>query len=288
MREMTNGAADDPLRPEKARIIRVQSLQQGFKLFQVRFDDERLNREFDFKPGQFVMLSVVGVGEAPFGIASPPSRRGLLELCIHKAGRVTTALHRLRENAVIGIRGPYGNGYPVEAMRKCDLLLLAEGLYFVTLRPLIWSILDNRHAYGQITLLVAADSRAELPLRDELASLLEREDVDARLCPAPVVSRAEAGTARPAHLNLVDELWRLRLTGQDTYAVLAGEVGHFPPLWDHLLQRGLSKDRILFSLQRKMRCGIGKCGHCSIGYKQTCLDGPVFSYWDAQNLPEVI
>ncbi|MHB8926805.1 MAG: iron-sulfur cluster-binding protein [Bacillota bacterium] len=285
MKEPAAGVGADPLRPEKARIIRIQPLPQGFKLFQVRFDDEQLNREFDCRPGQFLMLSVVGVGEAPFAIASPPSRQGFLELCIHRAGRVTTALHRLKENAVIGIRGPYGNGYPIEAMQKSDVLLLAEGLYANALRPLLWYILDTRKDFGQVTLVMAVDSLPDLPLHDEFLSLLDREDITCRVCPSPAQARAGA----PSLIErVIAELRPQKVVGQNTYAVLAGEAGHFPPLWDHLLQRGISKDKILFSLQRKMRCGIGKCGHCSIGHKHTCLDGPIFSYWDAQNLPEVI
>ena len=288
MKEPFGGGRADPLRPSKARIIRARPLEQGFKLFQVRFDEEELNREFDFKPGQFIMLSVVGVGEAPFAITSPPTRRGFIELCVHRAGRVTTALHRLKENAVIGIRGPYGNGYPIEAMQKSDIILAAEGAYFLALRSLLWYIIDNRKDFGQVILVVAVDSLDDLPLGDELAVLLNREDVICRVSEPPTGT----GEGMPDPLDpmerIIHDLGPLRLVGRNTYAVLAGEPRHFPPLWDHLLQMGVSKDRILFSLQRKMRCGIGKCGHCSIGYKYTCLDGPIFSYWDAQNLPEVI
>lgn len=274
----------DPLRPNRAHIIHVQRLPMGFRLFQLRFEDEGLNRSFDFKPGQFLMLSVIGVGEAPFAIVSSPSRCGLIEICVHQAGRVTTALHGLRENSLVGVRGPYGNGYPVEVMRRNDVLLMSEGPWLVALRSMIFYILDNRRDFGQVSLVSTVDDLKELPCGDELSWLCEREDITCRIC-RPGTRGAEAGD----HIaSLIAGLRQVKFVAQGTYAVLAGEPKHLPPLWDHLLERGVSKDKILFSLQRKMRCGVGKCGHCSIGYKHTCLDGPIFSYWDAQNLPEVI
>jgi NAD(P)H-flavin reductase len=274
----------DPLQPNRAHVIRVQRLPLEINLFQLRFEDEELNLSFDFKPGQFLMLSVIGVGEAPFAIVSSPSRRGLIEIAVRQSGRVTTALHNLKENALIGIRGPYGNGYPIERMRRSDVLLLSEGPWFGALRSLRWYILDNRKDFGQVTLVATADDAKDLPFGDELSWLGDREDITCRVCrPAARDAEGQDHMAR-----LIAGLRQTKFVAQGTYAVLAGEPAHFPPLWDYLLERGVSKDKILFSLQRKMRCGIGKCGHCSIGYKYTCLDGPVFSYWDAQNLPEVI
>ena len=119
-------------------------------LFQLRFVDEALNERWRHRPGQFVELSVIGTGEVPISISSSPTRRGLLELCVRRVGRVTDALHRLPMNALVGVRGPYGNGFPIEAMEGHDLVIIAGGLGMAPLRSLLWYALDNREHFGNV------------------------------------------------------------------------------------------------------------------------------------------
>ncbi len=277
-------ARKDALQPYLARLIRVEPLAQDHHLFQFRFEDPRLNEEFSFKPGQFIMLSVLGVGEAPFSISSSPTRKGLIDLCVRRIGRVTTALYRLKEDSLVGIRGPYGNGFPIEKMAGNDLLLISGGLGMAPLRSLLWYAVDNRRFFGQIILMYGTRTPNDLLFRRELESLYGRTDLQTLL----IVERVN-GNEWKGEIGLLTDLFKfVEVDPRRTYAAVCGPPVMYKFVLRELVARNFSKDRILMSLERKMRCGVGKCGHCSIGYKYTCIDGPIFTYWDAMNLPEMV
>jgi NAD(P)H-flavin reductase len=253
-------------------------------LFQLRFVDEALNESWRHRPGQFVELSIIGTGEAPISICSSPTRRGFIELCVRRTGRVTNALYRLSMDSLVGVRGPYGNGFPIEEMRGQDLLIVAGGLGMAPLRSLLWYALDNRPQFGSVTLMYGARTPREMLFRDELSSLT---DVDA-LTTLLTVDRDPEGGWRH-HVGLLPELFKhADIDPRRTYAAVVGPPVVYKFVLRELLARNFSKDRILMSLERRMKCGVGKCGHCSVGYKYTCIHGPVFTYWDAINLPEVV
>jgi len=135
---------ENPFLPEPARIVRTYHLTDDVKFFQVRIADMEKALSFRYRIGQFAMVSVLGAGEAPFSISSTPSRPGLLEFCIRKTGIVTDALFGLKENDMIGIRGPYGNGFPVEQMKGKDILIIMGGLGAAPLRSVLLYCLDNQ------------------------------------------------------------------------------------------------------------------------------------------------
>ena len=275
---------ENPYLPHLARIARIHRMVPDNHLFQLRFVEEGLNETWRHRPGQFVELSVIGTGEAPISISSSPTRRGALELCIRRTGRVTNALYRLSVGDVVGIRGPYGNGFPVEEMAGNDLLIVAGGLGMAPLRSLLWYALDHRDRFGSVTLMYGARTPAEMLFREELASLTSVEGLTALL----TVDRDPEGTWKH-HTGLLPKLFdRVELDPKRTYAAVVGPPVVYTYVLRELLARRFAKDRILMSLERRMKCGIGKCGHCSIGYKYTCVHGPVFTYWDAINLPEVV
>jgi NAD(P)H-flavin reductase len=275
---------ENPYQPDLARISRIHRMVPDNHLFQLRFVEPRLVDMWTHRPGQFVELSVVGTGEAPISIASSPTRKGILDLCVRRAGRVTNALYGLPTNGLVGIRGPYGNGFPVEQMEGQDLLIVAGGLGMAPLRSLLWYALDNREKFGTITLMYGARTPGEMLFRDELVSLA---DVDA-LNTLLTVDRDPTGTWSH-HVGLLPELFKnVRLDPRRTYAAVVGPPVVYKFVLRELLDQRFSKDRILMSLERRMKCGIGKCGHCSVGYKYTCIHGPVFTYWDAINLPELV
>lgn len=270
--------------PHMARIIRTLPQITDHLMYQIRFEDPDLVDSFTYRPGQFVMLSVLGTGEAPFSISSSPSRPGVLELCIREVGRVTNALAALPPNARIGIRGPYGNGFPLESMKGNNLLLLAGGLGMVPLRSLLWYALDNRRHFKDVILMYGARNPEDVLFKFELLNLIDRADVKLLL----TVDQDTTGLWK-AHTGFVPQLFdHVELDPDNTYAAVCGPPIMFKFVLEKLLERNFSKDRILMSLERNMQCGVGKCGHCQIGYKYTCLDGPIFTYWDAINLPEVI
>ena len=270
--------------PYPARIIRTLPQISDHQLFQIRFDDEQKAKDFTYRPGQFVMLSVVGTGEAPFSISSTPTRPGIIELCVRRIGHVTDALFRLPPNALVGVRGPYGNGFPIEKLEGNNLLLVAGGLGMAPLRSLLWYALDNRAKFKTITLMYGAKNPDEMLFKYELLNLVDRADVNCLL----TVDKDESGMWK-ARIGVVTGLFDdLEIDPAQTHAAICGPDVMFRFVVRKLLDRNFSKDRILMSLERNMQCGVGKCGHCMIGYKYTCLDGPIFTYWDAINLPEMI
>jgi len=275
---------DNPYLPHMARITRIHRMVPDNYLFQMRFVDEGLVERWTHRPGQFVELSVVGTGEAPISISSSPTRRGILEFCIRRTGRTTNALYRLPTNALVGIRGPYGNGFPVEQMEGSDLLIVAGGLGMAPLRSLLWYALDRREKFGTVTLMYGARTPAHMLFRDELVSLANVEAINTLL----TVDADPAGTWAH-HIGLPPELFKkVDLDPARTYAAVVGPPVFYKFILRELLERNFAKNRILMSLERRMKCGVGKCGHCSVGYKYTCIHGPVFTYWDAINLPEIV
>lgn len=281
--------AENHYLPLTARIVRRVPAVDDNHVFLVRFDDPKIGDNFDYLPGQFMEISVLGTGECPISISSTPTRKGLLEFCVRRMGRTTNALYRLKDNDIIGIRGPFGNGFPVHEMEGANLLLIAGGLGMAPLRSLLNYALDKRHNYDRIILMYGTKYPEDILFRDELESLESREDID---CLLTVEQAYDLPDAKPwrGKIGMVTDLFKnvKDLDVENTYAVACGPPIFYRFVIQELLNRKFPKDKILMSLERRMECGIGKCGHCGIGYKYTCIDGPVFTYWDAINLPEMI
>jgi len=275
----------NPFLPEPARIIRTYQLTDDAKFFQVRLVDMDKALSFKYRPGQFAMISVQGTGEAPFCLSSTPSRPGLLEFCIRKAGAVTGALFKLKENSLIGLRGPYGNGFPVDDMMDKDIIIVLGGLGVAPLRSVLLYCLDNRNQFRKISVLYGAKRPAEMIFREEYLSLKERGDLDCHL----TVDRDDTGTWKE-NIGVVTTLFpRLKKVDPDaTYSLVCGPPVMYKYVIKELLKLGIPKNQILMTLERRMKCGIGKCGHCAIDYIYTCLDGPVFTYWDVLHMRELI
>jgi len=276
---------ENPYLSAPARIMRAASLLPDVRLYDIRFVDPELAERFTFRPGQFVMLSIVGVGEAPFSLPSSPTRKGSFQLAIRRAGVLTDYLfEHVREGDVIGIRGPLGNGFPVERFEGQDVLLVAGGLGMVPLRGLLNYVIDLRHKFERVTLLYGSRSPDQVLFSHELHSLARRGDAEVLLS----VDR-DLGLPWDGRTGVVTELLDdVDVDVPRTYAVACGPPVFYKFMLERLVKMGFGKDRIFISLERRMECGVGKCGHCSVGYTFTCLHGPVFSYWDAMNLPELI
>lgn len=280
----STSGADNIYQPFLARIVRILPQIKDHRLFQLRFEDSEMRQSFTYRPGQFVELSLIGTGEAPISISSSPTRPEVIDLCVRKIGRVTEALFRLPLNSLVGLRGPYGNGFPVAEMEKNNLLIIAGGLGMAPLRSLLWYALDNRSKFKEIILMLGAKISEEMLFKYELLSLLDRTDMKCLL----TVDKDEEGIW-PAQVGVVTKLFdAVEVDPEITYAAVCGPPIMYKFVLRKLLERNFPKDRILMSLERRMKCGVGKCGHCSIGYKYTCIDGPIFTYWDAINLPEMI
>jgi NAD(P)H-flavin reductase len=275
----------NPFTPEPARIIRTYPLTEDVKFFQVRFVDMERALQFKYKPGQFAMISILGAGEAPFSISSSPSRPGLLEFCIRKAGMVTNALFRLQENSLIGLRGPYGNGFPVEEMKGKDILIVVGGLGAAPLRSVLLYSLDNRDQFGHVAVLYGSKRPAEMLFQDEYFALKLRADLECHL----TVDADDTGKW-PERIGVVTTLFPYlhAVDPAQTYALVCGPPVMYKFVIKELIKLNIPKNQILMTLERRMKCGVGKCGHCAIDYIYTCLDGPVFTYWDVIHMRELI
>jgi len=275
---------DNPYLPQPCRIVASTRQTEDTMLFKVRFEDDRSSETFSHRPGQFVQVSVMGTGECPISIASSPTRHGTIDLCIRRAGRVTEAFHNLGQNAIFGMRGPYGNGYPIEVMEGNNLLIVAGGLGMAPLRSLLWYALDHRSRFSDVILMYGTKNQGDFLFKGELLSLMSRKDIKTLLA----VTEDSDGTWKGEVGFVTDLFEHAELDAASTYAAICGPPVMYRFVIQKLLEKGFSKGRILMSLERKMKCGIGKCVHCSVGFKYTCIDGPIFTYWDAINMRELI
>jgi sulfhydrogenase subunit gamma (sulfur reductase) len=275
----------NPYQPAPARIMRISEEIADTRLFDLRFEAPDLAERFQYNPGQFVQLSILGVGEAPFSLPSSPTRRGAFQLCIRRAGTFTNYLFdHVREGDLVGVRGPLGNGFPVDQFAGHDLLLVAGGLGMVPLRGLLQYLIDLRHRFGRVMLVYGSRTPDQVLFRNELTSMSRRGDAEITL-----TVDATAGQPWDGKVGVVTQLVdSLHVDVPKTFAVACGPPVFYQFLLERLVAAGFGKDRIFLSLERRMECGVGKCGHCAVGYTFTCLHGPVFSYWDALNLPELI
>jgi len=275
----------NPFLPEPARIVRLYPLTDDVRFFQIRIADMEKALSFKYCVGQFAMISILGAGEAPFSISSTPSRPGLLEFCIRQTGTVTNALFRLKENDLVGIRGPYGNGFPVEKMKGKDILIVMGGLGAAPLRSVLLYCLDNRDLFGRVILLHGAKRPAEMIFREEFFDLKKRDDLECCLA----VDEDDTGKW-PENIGVVTKLFPLieDIDPENTYSLVCGPPVMYKFVLKELVDLDIPKDQILMTLERRMKCGVGKCGHCAIDYIYTCLDGPVFTYWDVIHMKELI
>lgn len=235
------------------------------------------------RPGQFVEISVVGVGEAPFSVSSTPEDPGF-EFVIRKIGRVTKALHRLQPEDTVGVRGPLGTALPLDdRLKDKNILFMAGGLGLVPLRSSIRHVLQHREQYGEITICYGSRTPAERLFCNELEEWAGLEDV------AFLETVDKADATWKGHVGVLTELIpKVDIDPQQTVAILCGPPVMYKFVVMELHKRKLPSNSIYLSLERRMKCGLGKCGHCQINGVYTCLEGPVFNYADLEGTREAI
>ena len=272
---------NDVFLPNIARLVKVWNETPDTKTFAWRFRDLEDGKDFPFLPGQFLELSVFGHGEAPFCIASSPTRPGALETTVKRAGQLTDALHELGNGDEVGIRGPFGNGFNVEAARGKDVLFVGGGIGLPPLRSLIWTVLDERASFGKVTILYGARTPTDLVYKDELKEWGKRSDVEFH------VTVDSAGPSWTGNVGVVPVLFeKVTFHPESTLAYVCGPPIMIRFVVRDLLARGFKEEAVISTLERMMQCGIGKCNHCAIGHRYVCRDGPVFSYSQIRELVE--
>ena len=269
----------NPYRPWSARITSIIDVTATEKLFELRIIDERVREAFRHSPGQFVEVSIFGLGEAPVSISSSPSKQGFIELCVRKTGEVTEALHEMQCGDIVGLRGPFGRGFPFEDMKGHDILLVAGGLGVAPLRALINNIHDERSEFGKVTIIYGAKTPEELMFREQFEMWRHRNDFDLYLT---VDNPSEGWDGEVGVVTKPFE--RIEIDADNTFGALCGPPVMYPFVINEMRKKGISYDHIYVSFERHMKCGMGKCGHCQIGHQYVCIDGPVFNYWEATNI----
>ncbi len=256
--------------PRPARIVAVSDLSPREKLFRLELPG---GADLGHQPGQFVQVSLLGIGEAPISVCSSPTRSGYFELGVRAVGTLTYALHRLRPGDEIGIRGPFGRPFEVEKLAGQDLLLISGGCGMAPLRSLVQYCEDRSERFGHITLLYGAKSPLEQLFKEDLAAWQAAE----RFACAYTVDEAEGEGCYGGNVGLITALIPpLEVDPARTLAAVVGPPAMYRPVIAELGKKGLGEERIIVSLERQMRCGVGKCGHCTIEHLYCCTDGPVF------------
>jgi NAD(P)H-flavin reductase len=270
-------------RAHRARVLAVIPLTEHEKLFQIQIIDPKVRQNFHFEPGQFVMLDIPGSGEVAIGLASSNSNREFLELCIRKVGRVTGIIHRLEAGAIVGIRGPFGTYFPMRKMKDSNVLLVAGGLGFTTLRSSVYWVNEHRPDFKDVTVFYGAGSPDQLLFQYQFEEWRKIFNIDLRT----IVEQPDPDWDGP--VGLITELFDDKhIDAQSTYAIVCGPPVMFKFVCGYLSELGLPRQRMFVSLERRMHCGMGKCCRCNVGSTFTCLDGPVFDYWSVMNLQEAI
>jgi NAD(P)H-flavin reductase len=284
-----NVKANNPYVPFPVRIesIAIENDEKDLKTFRLLFCDKDDGMKFNHKCGQFAMLSVPGAGEIPIGIASSPLDNGYLEFTVKRypAGLATNALHDLGEGAIIGLRGPLGNAFPLEEFKGMSLVIIGGGFAFTTLRATIRYLLDPsvRMAYNDITIIYGARNPGELLYKEELKTWQARSDVKTHI----TVDKGDASWKGRVGLVPV-VLKEIAPSPQNAVSIVCGPPIMLKFTMQPLLDLGFTPETIITSLERKMSCGVGKCGRCNFGPKYVCKDGPVFTYAQIREFPESI
>lgn len=262
---------DDPMRPTLFRIARFT--HDTHDTFTVALEDPETGAGIGFRPGQFNMVYVYGVGEIPISISGDPQDRSAVIHTTRAVGTVTKAMRSMRKGDTLGLRGPYGVPWPVERARGRDVVIVAGGIGLAPLRPVLYHCLAHRHEMNKLVLLYGTRSPVDILYREELESWRSRFDLDVYV----TVDRGMEGWR--GNVGFVSTLiGKAPFDAGNTTAYLCGPEVMMRVCATELLNRGVPEPEVFISMERNMKCGIGFCGHCQLGPVFICKDGPVFPY----------
>ena len=278
---MKGSSKKDIYLPAPATITKSEPVTAQERYFAIRLDS---GKELGHMPGQFVEVSVPGIGEAPISVSSSPTQKGAFEMVVRRVGNVSGAMHRMERGAKVGIRGPFGTHFPVDgAMKGKDLLFICGGLGLVPVRSAIDYVFHHRKDYGRITILFGARTPAERLFTDAVETWKRQPDT-------LFVETVDRGDAQwKGNVGVITTLMpKVTINPVDTIAIVCG-----PPIMYKFVLMELGKmhvptENAYISLERHMKCGVGKCGHCQVNGLYACQDGPVFRYSDVGEVREAI
>jgi NAD(P)H-flavin reductase len=274
------GDLEDLYHPVMAEIKEVKRLTSMETFYRIELPG---GEDLGHEPGQFVELSIFGVGEAPFSVSSSPTLTGAFELGVRRAGMLTDVLLRQQPGTKVGIRGPFGHGFEIAKLTGKDLLIIAGGIGLVPMRSLINYVIDNREQFGKLIICYGSKSDQDLLFTDEIRRWEDDPGIDFHVT-------VDQGSAKwMGRTGVITTLLPgLALDLGNTVACICGPPVMYRFVLLALQSRGLPEENIYMSLERRMKCGVGKCGHCQINHSYVCQDGPVYHYPDIKSLQEAL
>lgn len=267
--------------PMPAVVERSYPLTDLDRMFEIRLGS---GKPLGHMPGQFVSVTVPGIGEAPISLCTAPDESDKFHLVVRKVGRVTAALHELPPGSPIGIRGPFGNHFPVDTeLPGKDLVIIVGGIGIVPIRSVIHYVLGHRADYGAINILYGARTPGDRLFLDEIEGWRAQEGVTYE----ETVDRGDEGWK--GNIGVITTLMPgVPVHPDNSRIIICGPPIMYKFVITGLEARGIPLEHIYVSLERRMRCGVGKCGHCQINRLYACIDGPVFNFADLTDLREAI
>jgi sulfhydrogenase subunit gamma (sulfur reductase) len=269
----------NPYLPQQAEVI--ERIQESDTLFTLRlkFSDELVQQEYSFEPGQFNMLSMHGVGEVPISIVSDPKDDHILDHTIRAVGRVTNGMSKLKQGDVLGIRGPFGRGWPLGEAEQKDVVVVTGGLGCAPVVSVINYVMNRRERFGSVNIVQGVKHSSDLIWKERYDQWREAPDTNV------LIAADAGGPLWPWHIGPVTGLFdQLDFEIDRTIVFMCGPEGMMRVVIKHMLELGLKERDLWLSMERNMQCAVGHCGHCQYGGKFVCKDGPVFCYDEIKNL----
>ena len=259
---------NNPYRPIEAEVLEVITETPSIKTIRLKPKEE-----ISFTTGQFIELTIPGVGEAPFTPSSKPAVKDIMDVTVMKVGKVTEKIHQLEKGDIVGLRGPFGQGYPLGEFKDKEILVVGGGCGFAPLRSLMYSLFDMRQEIKKLLFRGGCKTSQELVYKNETEQWAKRDDLDLKLT-------VDVGDSEwKGHVGLVTTILdNLDMDCQSGKACVCGPPIMMKFATKKLLEMGFKEENLYLSMEKNMSCGIGKCGHCRIGTYYACKDGPVFTY----------
>lgn len=268
------------MKPQQAKIAGIKDETDSIKTFTLRYADMKLQDEFSFTPGQFMMASIFGYGEMPISISSSPYHTESLDLTVANVGNASNAMHSLKKNDLVGLRGPFGNGYPIAKFRGKSIIFVAGGCGFAPLRSAVYAIAAKQEMFNDIYIFFGCKSQENMLFKQQLSEWGKMRNSHV------LISVDEPSPSWKGHTGVVTGLFHeVKLPLHESVVLMCGPsvMLHFALI--ELKKMGFKSTQFYASLERLMHCGIGKCAHCNIAGRQVCSDGPVFNGDELDKLP---
>jgi len=271
--------SDNVYIPKLSKILEIKEEVTGpraIRTFRTQFVEDN---GFSHKCGQCAMLSVFGKGESMISISSTPLVKDYLQFSILKTGRVTSALHEMQEGDVIGVRGPYGNNFPLEKWKGKNLIFIGGGIGLAPIWSVLQTALRKKSDYGKLSLFYGARTSSDIIYKEELEALKKEMTIHLSIDQEEEEWEEYVGFVP---LNVLDK----KPSPKNAVAITCGPPILIKFVIQNLEALGFKDDQIFTTVENKMKCGIGKCGRCNIGMHYVCKDGPVYSWAELKKLPQ--